>query len=370
MGGSILRSPWIFGFDQHPLKIRGMGTVEAGGQTGSLKGSLELTYDPLGQWRVSGEYPLRSNPQAFSASLEIQNLPTEKGYPLLVGSPLSSNHPFLGKISLQGLLNARLRVSKKEEAFQIGGRLTGSNMTLQIQDPSLSFNELSLDIPFFLSPSPFESGRPLFSESGFIQMNSEKGPHLAKAGFSLSILAKPNLFEVLDKIEIPLWGGSVTLPSLKLSDPLGDFQITTALSLKDLNLNRLLKIQGISGTLNGQLDPLVINQKKVLTEGTLKAAIFEGIVEGKNLTMLTPFSSDRRLQGDLFFSHFNLESITKLFSFGRITGFVQGELTGLSIWYNQPEKFNLLIKTQEISGVSKSIHIKAIENISLLGTGW
>ena len=35
-----------------------------------------------------------------------------------------------------------------------------------------------------------------------------------------------------------------------------------------------------------------------------------------------------------------------------------------------PTNSVLSIKTQEVPGVPKSIHIKAIENISLLGTGW
>jgi hypothetical protein len=243
-------------------------------------------------------------------------------------------------------------------------------MTLQTQDPPLSFQNVNLDLPFHLTTSVREPEPALFSESGFIQMDLDKGPLRAKASFYFPIQAKTNQFEVMKKIELSFWGGAVSINSMKLSDPLGDFKITAGLSLKDLELNRLLNIQGIAGTLNGQLDPLVISPEKVQIEGTVKAAVFEGIVEGKNLALLSPFSADRCLQGDLFYRHLNLESITNLFSFGKITGYVQGELTGLSICQNQPERFYLLVKTQEVPGVPKSIQVKAIENISLLGTGW
>jgi hypothetical protein len=369
-GGRLLRPPWVFGFDHRPLKARLEGTVEAGGQIGCLKGSLVVSYDPLGIVTVSGEYPFGTTPDSYSGTIEIQDLPVEKAYPHLIGHPLSSTHPFLERVSPQGLLNARLMVSKKGKAYEIGGRLAGSEMILNTQQPAFSLQGVSLDLPFFLAIPEVEPGKGLFSESGFIQMNSLSGLQRVERRFYFPILAKTNQFEVVDRIEVPLWGGWASINALKLTSPLGDFKITTDLSLKDLDLNQLLKNQGIPGTLNGQLGPILINQEKVQIEGTIEASIFEGTVEGKNLALLDPFSSGRCLQGDLYYSHLNLEPITKLFSFGKITGFVQGEMIGLSICYNRPERFQLFIRTQEIPGVPKSIHIKAIENISLLGTGW
>jgi hypothetical protein len=93
-GGSISRSPWIFDLDRNPLKGRLEGTIDGRKQTGSLKGSLELQYDPLGELVVSGEWPFGSSPSSYSGSIEVKNLPLEKGFPLLVGMPLSEDHPF------------------------------------------------------------------------------------------------------------------------------------------------------------------------------------------------------------------------------------------------------------------------------------
>jgi hypothetical protein len=45
-------------------------------------------------------------------------------------------------------------------------------------------------------------------------------------------------------------------------------------------------------------------------------------------------------------------------------------MTDLALRNNRLEQFNLFIKTEEVAGVPKKISIKAIENISLLGTGW
>ena len=143
-----------------------------------------------------------------------------------------------------------------------------------------------------------------------------------------------------------------------------------AVSLKDLDLVQMFPGQGITGTMQGDLGPIRIDKEKARIGGTLKAAVFEGTVEGKNWAIIQPFSPERGFQGELFFSHLNLEPITRLFSFGKITGFVQGQVTDLVVRDNLPERFDLRVNTQEIPGVPKTINIKAIENIGIFGTGW
>ena len=49
---------------------------------------------------------------------------------------------------------------------------------------------------------------------------------------------------------------------------------------------------------------------------------------------------------------------------------MQGSVEDLSLGRDFPERFHLTLKTQEVAGVSKRINVQAIENVSLLGTGW
>ena len=201
-------------------------------------------------------------------------------------------------------------------------------------------------------------------------MERFQGPQAAVNRLRFPILAKTNQFEVPDKVIVPLWGGLLVLSSFKLTDPLSDLKVATAISLKDLDLNQMAKGLKISGTVSGDLGPVRIDKEKAHIGGTLKALVFEGQVEGKNWVILKPFSRERVIQGDLFFNHLNLETLTERFSFGKITGYLQGQMTDLALRDNRLEQFNLFIKTQEVAGVPKKISIKAIENISLLGTGW
>ena len=83
--GSLSRSPWIFIFNENPLQGGFEATIDARKPTGSIIGSLGLLYDPLGEIKVSGEWPFGSSPRSYSGSIEIKNLPLDKGFPLLVG---------------------------------------------------------------------------------------------------------------------------------------------------------------------------------------------------------------------------------------------------------------------------------------------
>ncbi|MBI5601725.1 MAG: hypothetical protein HY879_00045 [Deltaproteobacteria bacterium] len=369
-GGSLFRPPWLFNFDQSRLTARMEGSLKIGHQAPSLTGSLNLEYDPLGTVIVSGEWPIGSRSRSFSGSMEIKNLPLEKGYPLLVGGPFSYDYPFLKRLSPQGLLTAYLFASKKNEAYELRGRLTGSGIDLDSREPFFSIEDLHFDLPFHLTSPEIDPGKRVYADPGFIQVGSLKGPDLTANKLLFPVLVRTNQFELPDRIQVPLYGGWLSLNAFKLLNPLGDLKIETALSLKDMDLIQMFKGPAIPGRLNGHWDPIRIDKEKAQIEGTLTADIFEGMVEGGNWTILHPFSQERVIQGDLFFNHLNLEAITRQFSFGKITGFVQGQMTALSLRNNQPEQFNLVIRTQEIPGVPKRIHIKAIENISLLGTGW
>jgi len=252
----------------------------------------------------------------------------------------------------------------------VTGRLTGAGLCLSSQEPYFSLQGLTLDVPFHLAwPGlpPEENGPP---ESGFIQAEYFQSPQLVLKGLHLPLLIQPNHFALSDRVQVPIWGGWVIIDSFELKNPLGELKIAAAVSVKNLELNQLLYNPEILGTLNSELVPILVNKEKVQIGGTLKADLFDGKVEGKNWVVLDPFSSERMIQGDLVFCHLNLEDITRLFSFGKITGYIQGRGTGLSISHNKPERFQLVVKTQEVPGVPKFITIKAIENINLLGTGW
>jgi len=81
------------------------------------------------------------------------------------------------------------------------------------------------------------------------------------------------------------------------------------------------------------------------------------------------FSPVKSFGGDIFFHHLNLDKLTKITNFGRITGYIKGYIKNLVISNNQPEAFEMRVETQKVKGVSQRIDLAAINSIAILGGG-
>jgi hypothetical protein len=370
-GGIFSLSPWLIQFNGDPLEARFEGTVlknKGQNRGSSIEGSLDVRYAPLGQGQGQGIFSWTASSKTCSAQVEIKNLATEKAYPLLIGRPLASEHPFLETIRLQGPLEAWLQVSPEGEGHLIRGHIFSSGLSLKNPKPQLDLKGLAFDLPFSFSVDSQE--RPLSEPvMGFITLEALQGPGLDAGPLVLPVRSDLNLFEIPEGPAISLWGGKLTFRNLKLHSPWKKFTLTAGLTIQEVQLDQLLSNRRITGQVNGGFDPIIITEDQATFQGSLRADLFKGTVEGNNWVVTQPLSSNRRLSGDLSFRHLDLEPLTGLFSFGKITGYIQGEMTGLSLAYNQLEGFELNLRTEEVPRTTQRISLTAIENISLLGTG-
>jgi hypothetical protein len=367
--GSLALAPWIFPFTRDPLQAEFRGRIEQspGSAPGSrLEGSLNLSYAPIGKLQASGLISFLFPNWTYAGSLELNELPTETAYPLLVAGPLALEHPFLEKVFLQGSLRARLQVGQTDKENSLQGRISSPGLKITTREPSFYLEDLAFDLPFQFSSDP-ES--PLPSESGFLRIGDLQGPGLSARGLTLPVRFESDRLEVPGDITLSLWGGEATLKDLRVDHLLTKPTLLTALFLKDAELDRLFLNKRVAAELNGAFDSVVVSAEKASFDGVLRAELFDGQVEGTHWAIRQPFSRDRRIQADLSFSHLNLEPITRLFSFGQVTGYIQGTVNDLSVYDNQLEGFDLSLQTEEVKGVPKKIALKAVENISLLGTG-
>ena len=105
------------------------------------------------------------------------------------------------------------------------------------------------------------------------------------------------------------------------------------------------------------------------TEGGMSVDIFGGRIEMLDMYAKDLFASSRKIGGDIVFSDIDLGKITETIKIGRITGIVGGSMKDLQIEYGQPSRFVFDLDTVKKSGVSRTVSVDAIENISILGTG-
>jgi|GEM_PF-2910380 len=368
--GALSLSPWFFDFHEQGMQSRFQGWIDGRKATAAVQGVLDLAYPPLGEVRLSVDWPFLVHPPSVSGEVEVKGLPLEKGFPLLVGKPLSYRHPFLEKLSLQGLLDGRAAVKKDDKGLELKGSLHGRDVRIGWKDPALSVEEVDLDLPFRYRSASAERKGGEGEERGFLRMGVLKTPWFVLPPISLPFSLNGQDYRFSEAIKVPLWGGEVVLSSLKVGDLFRGFRMEGNVSLNELKLEEMLKKEGVVGSLSGAFGPIRLDRERVEVEGAWKASVFEGTVEGKNLWVRKPFDPERRIGGEMDFSGLNLEVITRLFSFGRITGFLEGQVKDLVLKGTMPERFRLYARTEERPGVKKRINVTAIENIGLLGTGW
>jgi hypothetical protein len=104
--------------------------------------------------------------------------------------------------------------------------------------------------------------------------------------------------------------------------------------------------------------------------GTLEADLFGG-----RLTLEDPFArrlfSSSRVIGAkrLAARGVDLDQITALVPVGRATGIIDIELDDFASAYGQPTRFDLTVNSVPRHGVSQTISVEAIENLSMLSSG-
>jgi len=121
--------------------------------------------------------------------------------------------------------------------------------------------------------------------------------------------------------------------------------------------------------LSGTLDPVIIQENRIETEGELTWDGFGGRI------ILSKLGADRflttgwliRMTAEL--DGLILGQLTEGTAFGRVDGVLKGSIRNLEIAYGQPQGFDLLLETEKKRGVPQKISIKAVDNIARIGGG-
>ncbi len=154
-----------------------------------------------------------------------------------------------------------------------------------------------------------------------------------------------------------------TTPQIRFA---GDIE-TISLEL----LTRVLKIPPLSGTLSGNVPEVKYDHEShtLELEGKLTIEVFDGTVTVENLVVTNLFGPLPRLRADIHFKNLDLERITRHFSFGRITGKVEGYIKSLYLEDWRPVAFDAWIETPPDDTGRHRISQQAIDNLTDLGGG-
>ncbi|NQY26599.1 MAG: hypothetical protein HRT92_05415 [Piscirickettsiaceae bacterium] len=125
----------------------------------------------------------------------------------------------------------------------------------------------------------------------------------------------------------------------------------------------------LHGQLSGVIPKVHYAEHKIKVDGALKVNLFEGSTIIRDLELETPFGALPQLKANISLKGLNLETLTRTFDFGKITGRLDGKINNLRLANWQPVQFDAVFATPEGDKSRRRISQKAVDNLSQVGGG-
>jgi len=175
---------------------------------------------------------------------------------------------------------------------------------------------------------------------------------------------------LLKPAEVPLLDGSLALQRLVVSQGEQGPHIELNGALTPISMETFSEAMGwptLAGTLSGGITGASYENGTLTVGGSIVTNVFEGWVSVRNLRMEDMFGVWPLLYADLEFRDLDLQTLTSTFSFGKITGKLEGRIDELYLENWRPVSFDASFATPESDDSRHRISQRAVDNISNLG---
>lgn len=173
----------------------------------------------------------------------------------------------------------------------------------------------------------------------------------------------------LAETAVPMLEGTLTMKGYAAERAATGWTWAFSGDVKDVSMARLSEALGLP-TLHGQVSAMVprvmYGQSTLKVDGALVLSVFDGTVTVSELTLVEPFGRAPRMNADIGMRGIDLDLLTRTFSFGNITGRVEGSVRGLELVNWEPVKFDARIVSAP-GDYPRKISQNAVQNISSLG---
>jgi len=351
--GYLYADPVGVDFAEHPAELRVRAAAGGGGWT--LE-ALHASQQGVGLLEGRGRLDGAGRPVDLELSLSGASL--EALYPLYV-------QPWLFG-TLGGDLDAAGRI--EGAARWQGGQLTAVSLDLadgRIEDRQgrLAFEDLDGQLAWDAS-APRDST---------LAWSAGRLYRIELGGSRLQVRSEGDSFRLRESASIPVFDGRLMVDTWHIRRPgrpdmVFDFDaILTPVSLE--RLSQALDWPLLAGRLSGVVPEVHYEQGVLTVGGVLLAQAFDGSLTVRNLRLERPFGLVPRLAADIRLDDLDLEQLTRTFSFGKITGRLDGEVKGLRMVRWRPVAFDAWFRTPEDDRSRHRISQRAVDNLSSIGGG-
>ena len=188
-----------------------------------------------------------------------------------------------------------------------------------------------------------------------------------------TFLNKGNSLILRKAAKVPLLDGAIKIESFIIEQVGKDDQAikldisVTPISM--LNISSLFGWPEMSGNLSGYAPNVSYQQGNLDVQGALLIRGFGGATTIHNLKVEDLFGINPKLFADIKINNLDLTSLTETFSFGEITGKLNGFINNMQLLNWQPIQFNAWFGTPENDVSRHRISQKAVDNLTSLGNG-
>jgi hypothetical protein len=190
--------------------------------------------------------------------------------------------------------------------------------------------------------------------------------------------SEPGTIAITEPLRLDVFGGSLDLHELKVllpgtgSEAESEPDIRLRLDLRDLDMELLTQAFGwpsFAGNLSGHIPGVRLEDGILDLEGKILVNVFDGIVSLNDLRIERPFGVLPSLAANIEVEDLDLELLTSTFSFGRISGRLDGYVRELRMLDWRPVAFDAWLGTPETQKGSKGISRQAVNHLTTLGGG-
>jgi len=371
-GGEALWGTVYVDFTKDPLDLRVGGTRIGPEEYGNLL--LEGGLEGFGRLGIEGKARRAGGAWRHQGRFVFNDARLGPIFRTFLRDPLATAHPDLAGLDTEGTAVVDLSFAGSGNAADLEGvlRLRSGGVRRGAEPPLLS--GLDIDLPVSYSLGAANPGRPRPSDPAKWGRLSLKKVRLAgeeMGPLEMPVVLVPNHLFLGGEVETSLFGAKLALRRIQVDEPLSPaFRVMMAARLDGLDLARVAgKNHMLEGRLEGLLDPVSIGLDRMTAAGELTGDLFGGRLDVRRVTVERPFSAGREIGADVTVDRIDLERLSAALKVGRITGRLSGSMAGLRVAYGQPVAFHLKMASVQTKGVSQSVSLKAVNSISLVGTG-
>ena len=322
----------------------------------------------------SGRIGTRQAGWQTQGTLDFSSPEIKPLFDTFVREPLSASNPGLKNMQARGAADLKLDLNGSFDNLHMKGRLDIQKASLSGQEDRPIFNglELSLPLEYRLGASEVKSlDQSQVRQWGQLKLAALNLGTIQIKKLDLPVSLTPNRLYVKGNLELPLLGGKLRLSGLRVNEPLSaQYQGMLAADFKGLDFASLdLGGKKLQGKLGGRLAPITISSHGIQTKGELKGQLMGGKLNIKDISVAQPINSNRAIKMSLTFNSLDLESISQSLDVGRVTGKISGYVDDLVVAFDQPQAFTMWLKSDPGSPFEQMVSLKAVNTISVLGTG-